>query len=83
MPSTVPIVVTRVLTGKVAMDVAIRSVRAQPRLAVTAIPARQINLGAAAVFFFPAAANMATDGDSVYWVAISRVNPFTAYGSAM
>ena len=37
-------------------------------------------LGAAS-FFFPAAAKMATDG--VYWVAISRVNPFYANGSAM
>ena len=39
------------------------------------LPAKS-TLGAAA-FFFPAAK------DGVYWVAISRVIPFTAKGSAM
>ena len=60
-PSIVPTVVTRVLTGQVIWDAAACSVGAQPLLAVGAIPARKINLGAAAVYF-PAAANMATDG---------------------
>ena len=45
MPSAVPIVVTRVFTGKVVRDVAVRSVRAQPLLAVSAILAREIHLG--------------------------------------
>ena len=79
-PSTVPTVVTRVLTGQVVWDAAACNVRALPLLAVRAIPARQIHLGAAAVYF-PAAANMATDG--VYWVAISSINLFTTNGSAM
>ena len=78
-PSAVPTVVTTVLTGEVVWDTAACSVRAQPLLAVRAIPATQIHLGAAAVYFL-AAANMATDG--VYWVAISRINLFTANGSA-
>ena len=71
---------TRVLTGQVVWDAAACSVGAQPLLAVRAIRARQIHLGAASCYF-PAAANMATDG--VYRVAISRVNLFTANGSAM
>ena len=38
MPSAVPTVVTRVLTGQVVRDIGARNVRAQPLLAVRAIP---------------------------------------------
>ena len=79
MPSAVPTVVTRVLTGQVVRDVAARNVRAH-FLRSGPYQADTSTLGAV-VFFFPAAANMAKDG--VHSAAISRVNLFAANGSAM
>ena len=44
-PSAAPTVVTRVLTGQVVRDVAVRSVGAQPPLAVRTTTVPQIHLG--------------------------------------
>ena len=78
--SAIPTVITRVLTGQVVRDVAIRSIGAQPLLLVWTYQSDKSTSGAAA-FFFPASTNMTTYG--VYWAAISRVNPCTANGSTI